>query len=56
MKASFLEYYKLILRKVSFDNRLSLKEYKKAKRHLSNDEYLELSNWFRNYRLLQIRK
>jgi hypothetical protein len=31
MKTSFLDYYKMILEKVSFDKKLMNKEYKKAR-------------------------
>jgi hypothetical protein len=44
-KNSFLNYYKIILEKVSFDQRLVEKEYRKAKRFLTGHEVQELDNW-----------
>lgn len=45
MKNSFLDYYKVILDKVSFDNDLLVKEYRKAMRLLREDEIGELHRW-----------
>ena len=44
-KGSFLNYYKTILEKVSFDTRLLQKEYKKAKSLLDGSESQELDYW-----------
>lgn len=45
MKTSLLEYYKLIISKVSFDPQLILKEYQKALRVLNGSESAELRRW-----------
>jgi hypothetical protein len=45
MKGSFLEYYKVILKKVSFDRDLFIKEYKKALNTVREDEADQLSRW-----------
>jgi hypothetical protein len=45
MKNSFLEYYKLILEKVSFDRDLFRKEYRKAVRLLQENEIRQLNMW-----------
>ena len=42
---SFLDYYKIILEKVSFEPLLLRKEYQKAKRNLCTDEIKELNKW-----------
>lgn len=48
MKTKLLDYYKMILNKVSFDANLFLKEYRKAIRSLQNhDEIGHLENWLR---------
>jgi hypothetical protein len=48
MKTKLLDYYKMILHKVSFDANLFLKEYRKAIRSLQdNDEVLHLKNWLK---------
>ena len=47
MNTSFLDYYKVILDKVSFDKELLAKEYKKAKRALNGSEASELEQWLR---------
>ncbi|WP_057938540.1 hypothetical protein [Algoriphagus resistens] len=44
-KNSFLDYYKTILEKVSFDEQLLAKEYKKAKKFLDNAEARDLDYW-----------
>ena len=43
--ASYLDYYKNILTKVSFDPQLFYKEYRKATRYLHSGELSELNNW-----------
>ncbi|WP_186755636.1 hypothetical protein [Echinicola salinicaeni] len=48
MKTSYLEYYKLILDKVSFDSTLWKKEYQKALSILSPEEAFLLKNWANN--------
>jgi hypothetical protein len=45
MKTSMLEYYKLILDKVSFDRNLLIKEYKKALADLGHEESYHLKKW-----------
>lgn len=52
MKTSFLEYYKMILSKVSFDRQLLMKEYRKALQMLKGAEADELSQWLRDSELL----
>jgi hypothetical protein len=47
MKTSFLDYYKLILDKVSFDRQLLAKEYQKAKATLAPHELPQLNAWLR---------
>lgn len=48
MKTKLLDYYKMILHKVSFDANLFLKEYRKAIKSLeNNDEVLQLKNWLK---------
>jgi len=48
MKTKWLDYYKMILHKVSFDANLFFKEYQKAVKSLqSNDEIGRLENWLR---------
>lgn len=47
MKKSFLDYYKLILEKVSFDPYLFHKEYKKALNTINKDESVHLKRWLR---------
>lgn len=45
MNISFLEYYKLVLEKVSFDRGLFMKEYRKACRMLKINEAKALRRW-----------
>lgn len=49
---SFLSYYKAILEKVSFDNRLVAKEYRKAKQILLSHEVQELDQWMKSNGLI----
>ena len=42
---SFLDYYKMILDKVSFNTQLLSKEYQKATRALNDDEIKVLNHW-----------
>ncbi|GAA0880827.1 hypothetical protein GCM10009119_37970 [Algoriphagus jejuensis] len=44
-RTSFLNYYKTILEKVSFDAKLVEKEYRKAKQFLRDPEKQELDAW-----------
>lgn len=49
-KTSMLDYTKKILKAVSFDQRLLLKEYFKSRDWLSTDEAKRLRAWvYRNY-------
>lgn len=48
MRTTFLDYYKMILDKVSFDPGLLSKEYQKAKRILQSDEIGDLNLWLRS--------
>ena len=45
MERSFLDYYKEILEKVSFDSQLFYKEYKKAIKTINNSEIQQLEQW-----------
>lgn len=45
MKTSFLEYYKIILEKVSFDQSLLAKEYQKALKLIRQEEVAALDQW-----------
>lgn len=45
MRPSMLDYCKLILEKVHFDQRLFQKEYQKALRWLSHEEQKYLQEW-----------
>ena len=40
-----LRYYRIILRKVSFDVDLFTKELKKARQHLSKEDFTQLYAW-----------
>ncbi len=42
---TYLDYYKIILGKVSFDPQLFSKEYLKAKQNLKSNEIGDLNNW-----------
>lgn len=48
MKTSFLNYYKLVLDKVSFDPSLLAKEYRKAIRALPAGEAKDLDRWLQH--------
>jgi hypothetical protein len=52
MKTSFLDYYKLILDKVSFDKNLLRKEYSKAMTRLPERDRRHLDHWLRSKGLL----
>ena len=45
MANSFLDYYKVILQKVSFDQALFRKELNKAFNSLNSNEAAQLRNW-----------
>ena len=47
MKTTFLDYYKMILEKVSFDYRLLQKEYQKALAVLEQKEAKLLNVWLK---------
>ena len=51
---TFLDYYKMILNKVSFDQDLFDKEYRKAARHLHEQEISELNKWLSSNGFLNI--
>ncbi|WP_185154367.1 hypothetical protein [Fulvivirga sp. M361] len=44
-KTSFLDYYKTILEKVSFDDLLLAKEYQKAKSIIDQSQHYHLDDW-----------
>jgi hypothetical protein len=52
MQTTFLDYYKMILHKVSFDRHLFLKEYGKALTLLSPPEVKELNRWLETESML----
>lgn len=45
MKTSYLDYYKIILKKVSFDYGLLKKELRKANQILTQEERSSLRKW-----------
>tara|TARA_R110002096_G_C14170468_1_gene685885 strand:- start:280 stop:507 length:228 start_codon:yes stop_codon:yes gene_type:complete len=47
MGNSFLEYFKTLLPKLSFDTALMLKEYQKALKLLNPLEQVKLTNWLK---------
>lgn len=49
MASSMLEYYKTVLKKVSFDTKLFCKELKKAISRLLPEEIEELKNWLQQF-------
>ncbi len=55
MKTTMLEYFKIILCKVSFDPQLFRKEYRKSLARLNKNEANELKNWARNNGLTLVR-
>lgn len=54
MKTQLLDYYKMILHKVSFDANLFFKEYQKAIKNLQNNEIGYLDNWLKENGLYAI--
>jgi hypothetical protein len=53
MKTTYLDYYKTILDKVSFDRQLFRKEYRKALSRLQEPEQGTLNQWLRAKGLLK---
>ena len=51
MKSSFLDYYKVILSKVSFDRRLLRKEYRKAIRSIDKNDHEDFHQWMKSSNL-----
>ncbi len=49
MASSMLEYYKTVLKKVSFDTKLFCKELEKAISRLLPEEIEELKNWLQQF-------
>jgi hypothetical protein len=47
VKQSMFEYCKIVLVKISFDERLFRKEYRKTFNYLDVDEHKELKKWIR---------
>ena len=45
MKHSFLDYYKMVLERVSFDKELFNKEYKKAVKTMRAEQIDEFNRW-----------
>ena len=45
---TYFDYYKIILKKVSFDRVLFHKEYRKALRNLNAQEICDLNNWIQS--------
>lgn len=54
MQTTFLDYYKTILDKVSFDKTLFTKEYQKALNILKDDEAGNLNTWLKSRGLQSI--
>jgi len=52
MKTKLLDYYKMILNKVSFDANLFVKEYQKAVRSLHIKEVDDLNDWLKSNGLM----
>lgn len=48
MKTTFLDYYKTVLDKVSFDHQLFAKEYRKAIERLDSREVKDLNGWLQS--------
>lgn len=55
MKTSMLEYTKTILEKVSFNRKLFIKEFRKAKQTLTQHETDRLKQWIRKRKLAAVR-
>jgi len=54
MNTSFLDYYKMILEKVSFDKALFMKEYRKALRGLPPEETYKLNAWVKDQGFMNV--
>lgn len=54
MKQTFLEYYQIILEKVSFNKDLFQREYIKAKKYLNEKEIVLLDAWVQSTGRLQL--
>lgn len=52
MEKSFLDYYKYVLEKVSFDQNLFNKEFKKALSKLEKQDEKKLLDWIKEQGLL----
>lgn len=52
MNNSFLNYYKLVLDRVSFSEQLLIKEYNKATKALSTEELIQLDDWMISNQLM----
>ncbi|UZD23093.1 hypothetical protein PBT90_06760 [Algoriphagus halophytocola] len=52
-KTKYIDYYKTILEKVSFDKHLLMKEYSKALQVLQDHEKRELNNWLVSQGIIQ---
>lgn len=46
-KLSMLDYFKMLLKKIQFDNALYKKEYRKSLQYLEPAERVELKEWLR---------
>jgi len=47
LKISMIEYCKIILKKMSFNRKLFLKEYRKSFKHLAPHEQTQFRKWAR---------
>lgn len=47
LKISMIEYCKMILKKISFNRRLFLKEYRKSFKYLAPHEHTQFRKWAR---------
>ena len=56
MQNTFLDYYKIVLDKVSFDHQLFMKEYRKALGLLSAREADDLHSWLDSKGLLPLHR
>ena len=52
-KTSMLEYCKIVLKKISFNRKLFIKEYKKTFTYLDTAEHDKLKQWLREVRIFQ---
>jgi hypothetical protein len=49
MKTTMFDYCKTVLLKVSFCRKLFRKEYRKARKILTDHEFIELKKWIKSY-------